>query len=82
MTPELRIGNVSNFVLSEQEENKFDELPSKVLIHALVQIEVSNEDDGKYKQIVPLFKETYSWEQPVTESTNNIYGNHCVICDW
>ena len=59
MTPELRIGNLSNFVLSEQEENKFDELPSKVLIHALVQIEGSNEDDDKYRQIVPPFRETY-----------------------
>ena len=45
MTPEMLIHNVSNFVLSEQEENKLDELHLKVLIHALVQIKGS----GKYE---------------------------------
>ena len=56
MTPEMQICNVSNFVLSEQEENELDELHLKVLIHALVQIKGSTEDDGKYEQIVPPFK--------------------------
>ena len=65
MTPEMWICNVSNFVLTEQEENELDELHLKVLIHVLVQIKGSNEDNGKYEQILPPFKETYSWEQPV-----------------
>ena len=73
ITPEMRICDVSNFVLSEQEENELDELHLKVLIHALVQIKDSNEDDGKYEQIVLPFKETYSWEQPVIEKTNTVY---------
>ena len=73
MTPEMWICNVSNFVFTEQEENELNELHLKVLIHVFVQIKGSNEDDGKYKQIFPPFKETYSWEQPVIEKTNTVY---------
>ena len=73
MNSEMRICDVSNFVLSEQEESELDELHLKVLIHALVQIKGSNEDDGRCEQIFPPFKETYSWEQPVIEKTNTVY---------
>ena len=73
MTSEMWICNVSNFVLSEQEENELDELHLKVLVEALVQIKGSNEDDGKYEQIVPPFKEIYSWEEPVIEKTNTVF---------
>ena len=45
MTPEMLIHNVSNFVLSEQKENKLDELHLKVLIHALVQIKGSGKHE-------------------------------------
>ena len=72
MTPEMHICNVSNFVLSEQEENELNKLHLKVLIHALLQMKGSNEDNGRYEQIVPLVKETYSWEQPVIEKTNTV----------
>ena len=44
-----------------------------VLIHTLIQIKGSNEGVGKYAQIVPPFKETYSWEEPVIEKTNTVY---------
>ena len=47
MNSEMRICDVSNFVLSEQKESELDELHLKVLIHALVQIKGSNEDDGR-----------------------------------
>ena len=44
-----------------------------VLIHTLIQIKGSNEGVGKYAQIVPPFKETYSWEEPVIEKANTVY---------
>ena len=43
------------------------------MIHTLVQIKGSNEEHDKYEQIVPPFKEIYSWEQPVIEKTSTVY---------
>ena len=48
MTPQMQICNVSNFVLSdEQEEVSWMNYTWGVLIHTLAQIKGSNEDDGK-----------------------------------
>ena len=62
-----------NFLLSEQEESELDELHLKFLIHTLVQIKGGNEEHDKYEQIVPPFKEIYSWEQPVIEKSSTVY---------
>ena len=54
---------------------------SQILTHVMLQMEGQYFEEDAFKQLVPSFKETIAWGEPITEKSNTAYPEQTLSHD-
>ena len=68
-----RQSKVEDFVCTSDEKELIRTLNRDILTHALLQLEGQYKDEDNIRQLIPSFKETLAWGEPITEKSNTAY---------